>query len=397
MSEARHQSYQAPAEVDGLMRTAGLVGVVGIIASVVGAIGNPDQFFRSYLVAFMFVLAPALGGLALMMVHHMSGGAWGIPVRRLFEAGSRTLPLLALAFIPIVFGMHHLFEWTHLDVVAKDPILQQKQPYLNTSFFIIRAVIYFAVWIGLAFALTSMSRKQDANPMTEDETTRFGSIAAPGLVLYVLTLSFASFDWIMSLDPHWFSTVFGLLTVVGQGLSALAFTIAIAFTLSRTPAMEAALTPNKFHDYGKLMFAFTMLWAYLSFSQFLIIWSANLPEEIPWYIRRFSNGWGPVALVVAFGHFVFPFLMLLSSTLKRAASRLALLAWFVLAMRFVDIHWLIMPNFNGGHFSFHWLDVTTVAGLFGLWLAAYCWNLKGRALLPVGDPYLEEALADGQH
>ncbi len=149
-------------------------------------------------------------------------------------------------------------------------------------------------------------------------------------MLYVLTISFASFDWIMSLDPHWFSTVFGLLVVVGQGLSALAFTIAIGFRLSRTPAMEEALSPNKFHDYGKLMFAFTMLWAYLSFSQFLIIWSANLPEEIPWYIRRFANGWGPVTLLIAFGHFVFPFLMLLSTTLKRAASRLALLAWFVL-------------------------------------------------------------------
>jgi hypothetical protein len=397
MSESRHQSYQAPAEVDGLMRTAGLIGIVGIIASVVGAIGNPEQFYRSYLVAFMFVLAPALGGLALMMVHHLSGGAWGIPVRRMFEAGSRTIPLLALAFVPIAFGMHHLFEWTHLDVVAKDPILQAKQPYLNTSFFLIRAVIYFAVWSALAFALTSVSSKQDTNPTTEQGTERFGSIAAPGLVLYVLTLSFASFDWIMSLDPHWFSTVFGLLIVVGQGLSALAFTVAIGFRLSRTQAMEAALTPNKFHDYGKLMFAFTMLWAYLSFSQFLIIWSANLPEEIPWYITRFTNGWGPVSILLAVGHFIFPFLMLLSSTLKRAASRLALLAWFVLAMRFVDLHWLIMPNFHGGHFSFHWLDVTTVAGLFGLWLAAYCWNLKGRALLPVGDPYLEEALADGQH
>jgi hypothetical protein len=397
MSETRHQSYQAPPEVDRLMRTAGLIGVVGIIASVVGAIGNPEQFFRSYLVAFMFVLAPALGGMALMMVHHLSGGAWGIGIRRLFEAGSRTIPLLALAFIPIVFGMHHLFEWTHLDVVAKDPILQQKQPYLNTSFFIIRAVIYFAVWSGLALMLTSMSKKQDTNPMTEEGTSRFGSIAAPGLVLYVLTFSFASFDWVMSLDPHWYSTVFGLLMVVGQGLSALTFTVAIGFSLSRTPAMESALTPNKFHDYGKLMFAFTMLWAYLAFSQFLIIWSANLPEEIPWYIRRFSNGWGPVSILLAVGHFVFPFLMLLSSTLKRAASRLSLLACFMLVMRFIDLHWLIMPNFHGGHFSFHWLDVTTVAGLFGLWVAAYCWNLKGRALLPVGDPYLEEALADGQH
>jgi hypothetical protein len=397
MSELRPQSFQAPPEVDRLMRTAGLIGAVGLIASVAGAVANPAQFYRSYLVAYLFILAPALGSLAWMMIHYLSGGAWGLGVRRLFEAGSRTLPLLVVLFIPIAFGMHHLYEWTHLDAVAKDPILQHKQPYLNTGFFLVRAAIYFAVWCGLALVLTNWSRAQDEHPTPEGADAKFRVVSGPGLLAYGLTMSFAAFDWVMSLDPHWYSTIFGLLLMVGQGLSTLAFTIAMAFFLSRTAPLEPVLTPNKFHDYGKLLFAFTMLWAYLSFSQFLIVWSANLPEEIPWYIRRLQGGWGAVSLAIALGHFIFPFLMLLSSDLKRHASRLALLASFVLVMRYIDLYWLVMPQFHEGRLEFHWLDVATVVGLFGLWLAAYCWNLKGRALIPVGDPYLEEALADGHH
>lgn len=397
MTELRPSSYQAPPDVDRLMRTAGLIGVVGIIASIVGAMTNPEQFYRSYLVAFLFVLAPATGSLAWMMIHYLSGGAWGLGVRRLLEAGSRTIPLLAILFIPVIIGMPHIYEWTHADIVAKDPILQHKAPYLNTTFFIVRAVIYFAVWSGLALTLTGWSKHQDATPTPEGADAKFRVVSGPGLVLYVATITFASFDWIMSLDPHWYSTIFGLLIAVGQGLSTMAFTIIMAFVLSRSSVMEPVLTPNKFHDYGKLLFAFTMLWAYLGFSQFLIIWSANLPEEVTWYILRFNHGWGTISLIVALGHFVFPFLMLLSSDLKRAASRLAMLAVYFLVMRFIDIHWLVMPNFNEGHFTVHWLDVATVAGLFGIWIAAYCWNLKGRALLPVGDPYLGEALADGHH
>jgi hypothetical protein len=397
MSDLRPEAFQAPPEVDRLMRIAGLVGLVGLVASIVGAMGSPEQFYRSYLVAFLFVLALGLGSLGLMMVHYMSGGAWGLGVRRLLEAASRTLPLLALLFVPIVLGMHHLYEWTDADVVAKDAILQHKQPYLNPTFFLIRAVIYFALWCTLAFVLTGWSKAQDAHPTPEGEDAKFRVVSAPGILIYAITITFAAFDWIMSLDPHWYSTVFGLMIMVGQGLSALAFTCTMGFYLSRTKPMEHVLTPNKFHDYGKLLFAFTMLWAYLSFSQWLIIWSANLPEEVPWYIRRLTNGWGSVSLLVVVGHFIFPFLMLLSSQLKRRASRLALMGAFVLAMRYVEIYWLVMPQFQGGLFAFHWLDITTVAGIFGIWLAAYCWNLKGRALIPVGDPYLEEALADGHH
>ncbi len=395
MSDLRAQSFQAPPDIDRLMRNAGVLGVIGLIATVIGALTNPEQFFRSYLVGYLFVLALPLGSLVLMMVHYLSGGAWGLAVRRPFEAASRTLPLMALLFIPVILGMHSLYEWTHADVVANDPIIRYKTPYLNQGFFILRAVFYFAVWCTLALVLTRWSKAQDAHPTPPPADEKFRRVAAPGILLYAICITFASFDWVMSLDPHWFSTIFGLLFMVGQGVSALAFTIGIAFVLSRTAPMDHVLTPAKFHDYGKLLFAFVMLWAYLSFSQFLIIWSANLPEEIPWYIRRFSNGWGPVSLALALGHFCLPFLILLSRDIKRQASRLALVAAFVLVMRFIDLYWLISPQFHHEQFRLHWLDLAVVVGLFGTWLAVYCWNLKGRALVPVGDPYMEEALADG--
>lgn len=398
MIELRPQNFQAPPEVDRLLRTAGIVGLVGLAATVVGALSDADQFYKSYLVAFCFVTGPALGGLALMMLHYLSGGAWGLAVRRPLEAAARTVPFVAILFLPVIAGMHHLYEWTHLDVVAKDPILTHKAPYLNASFFVGRAVLYFAVWSVLSFVLTKWSKAQDTNPGSmANEDKKFQNLSGVGLLAYAITITFASFDWVMSLDPHWFSTIFGLQFMVGQGLSALAFTTAIAFFLSRVAPMDQVLSQNKFHDYGKLIFAFVMLWAYLSYSQFIIIWSANLPEELPWYIRRFAGAWGGMALLLVFGHFVLPWTMLLSRDLKRRASRLALLACFVLVMRYVDLYWNIAPQFNEGHFAFHWMDVTAVAGLFGLWLAVFCWNLKGRALLPVGDPYLPEALADGHH
>jgi hypothetical protein len=394
MSELRPQDFPVPPEIDRLQRNAAIVGAIGIVASVIGAMANPEQFFRSYLVAFLFVLGPTLGCLALLMVHHLSGGAWGLGVRRLLEAAARNVPLTALLFIPIILGMPHIFEWTHADVVLKDPILQHKQAYLNSTFFVVRAAIYFLVWGGLAFILTNWSRAQDFQPTRPPADRKFRSLSGPGIVLYGITITFASFDWVMSLDPHWYSTVFGLLFMVGQGLSGIAFIAVVAFMVSRRPPMDHVLTPEKFHDYGKLMLAFTMLWAYLAFSQFLIIWSANLPEEVTYYARRMQTGWASLSLVVVIGVFALPYAILLSRDVKRSASRLAYLGAFVFVMRYVDLYWNVQPMLHPEP-SFHWLDLATAAGLLGLWIAAFCWNLKGRALVPVGDPYLEEALADG--
>jgi hypothetical protein len=395
MSDLRPQDFPVPPEIDRLQRLAAIVGAVGIIASVVLLMSSgPEQFYRSYLIAYLWVLGPTLGSLALLMIHHLSGGAWGLGIRRLLEAAARNVVLVAVLFIPIVLGMTHLYEWTHADVVAKDHILQHKEPYLNATWFVIRAVIYFAVWGGLTFLITGWSRAQDFNPTPPPADRKFRSVSGPGVLAYGVTITFASFDWVMSLDPHWYSTVFGLLFMVGQGLSAIALISFVAFIVSRRPPMDHVLSPEKFHDYGKLMLAFTMLWAYLAYSQFLIIWSANLPEEVTYYTRRLNTGWISLSITILIGVFVLPYLLLLSRDMKRSASRLAYLGVFVFIMRYVDLYWMIVPTLHAEP-TFHLLDIATAAGLIGLWTAAFCWNLKGRALVPVNDPYLEEALADG--
>jgi hypothetical protein len=390
----RPQDFPAPPEIDRLQRTAAIAGAIGIVASVVGAMTNPEQFFRSYLVAFLWVLGPTLGCLGLMMIHHLSGGAWGLGVRRVLEAAARNVPLTALLFIPIIIGMPHLYEWANADIVSKDPVLQYKAPYLNSTFFVIRAAIYFLVWGGLAFILTGWSRAQDFRPTLPPADRKFRSLSGPGVLAYAITITFASFDWVMSLDAHWYSTIFGLLFMVGQGLTGIAFTAILAFIISRRPPMDAVLSPEKIHDYGKLMLAFTMLWAYLAYSQFIIIWAANLPEEITYYIRRLDTGWLTLSIIILLGVFVIPYCLLLSRSLKRSASKLAYLGLFVFIMRYVDLYWMVQPMLHAEP-SPHWLDLATAAGLMGLWTAAFCWNLKGPALVPVNDPYLEEALADG--
>jgi len=388
----RAEDFQAPPQIESLQRVALGVGGLGLLATAVGFVVNADQFFRSWLLAYVFLLGFPLGSLALLMVHHLSGGAWGIVIRRSFEAAARTIPLMAVLFLPIVFGMHSLYEWTHAEVVASDAIVAQKAVYLNETGFLIRAVVYFAIWSFFALALTRLSARQDGE---EVHFTRFENLAGPGLLIYALTLTFASVDWVMSLDPHWFSTLFGLWIMVGQALTAFAFVIAIAFLLSRDGRMATAITSDKFHDYGKLLFAFIMLWAYLSYSQFLIIWSANLPEEIPYYLQRLGGGWSVVSIVVILGHFVLPWTLLLFRPTKRAAHRLVAVAVFMLLMRFVDVFWLVAPWVNHGHFGIHWIDVTATLGLLGLWVGVFCHNLRARAIVPVGDPYLAEALADG--
>jgi hypothetical protein len=385
------EDFQVPPQIDALQRIALGVGGLGLIATAIGFVTNADQFYRSYLLAYVFVLGIPLGCLSLLMVHHLTGGGWGLVIRRTFEAASRTIPVMALLFLPIVLGMHTLYEWTHAEA-ANDPIIAQKAIYLNETGFLIRAVVYFAIWSFFALALTRLSARQDSEPV---HFTRFENLAGPGLLIYALSLTFASVDWMMSLDPHWFSTLFGLWVMVSQALTALAFTIVIAFLVSRDGRMSQLITTAKFHDYGTLLYAFVMLWAYLSYSQFLIIWSANLPEEIPYYLQRLGGGWSIVMLVVVLGHFVLPWTLLLFRATKRASHRLVAVAVFMLLMRFVDTFWLISPWTNHGDFGIHWIDVTALLGLLGLWVGLFCHNLRSRALVPVGDPYLAEALADG--
>jgi hypothetical protein len=404
------QTHAVTRDVPALARLQqrGLVlGVVALAAGAIGAFLNLDQFFRSWLIGFLFVLGLSLGSLSLLMLQHLSGGQWGLVSRRVFEAASRTLPLVALAFIPILFGLRPIFLWARPEAMQSDHILQLKAPYLNVPFFTARAVVYFAFWLLCMFLLTRWSAAQDRGEaaVTPEDTVRFRTVSAPGLLFLVVTVTFASVDWIMSVDPHWYSTIFGLLTVVGQGLSALAFTIAVLALIAASGAMAGSLSARHFHDLGKLLLAFVMLWAYLSFSQFLIIWSGNLPEEIPWYIERIRGGWGAVAMLLVIGHFALPFALLLSRDLKRHSTLLARVALFVVAMRLVDLIWLVAPTFShsdgeahpGFSLPVHWMDIVLPIGLAGVWLFLFTRHLRSRALLPFNDPYFKETFAHEPH
>lgn len=384
--------FQAPPQIDTLQRVGLGLGLLGIVGLAVGFAVDHAQFYKSYLLAYVFVLGIPIGSLGLLMIHHLSGGRWSLVLRRTFEASARTIPLMAVLFLPIILGIHDLYEWSHADVAASDPIIRHKVAYLNQTGFIVRAFGYFAIWSVMALLLSRWSVQQDTQDFPLD---RFNKISGPGVLILGLTVTFASVDWVMSLDPHWFSTLFGLWFLVGMTLTALAFSIVVASLLHNNAHIAKALSTDRFHDYGTLMYAFIMLWAYLSYSQFLIIWSANLPEEIPYYLRRFGNGWQGVTLVVVAGHFVLPWLLLLFRSTKRITKRLVAVAAFMLVMRFMDVFWLIAPWVKQGAFGVHWMDIAAVLGVFGLWVGAFCYLLKGRAVLPVGDPYLPEALADG--
>ena len=385
-------SYQPPADLARLHRRGGLFGALGVAASLVGFALQPTQFFHSYLVAWLFWLGIAVGSLAIVMLHHLTRGGWGLMVRRSLEAATRTLPALAILFVPILLGMQAIFPWARPEA-AEDPLIQQKAAYLNPTAFTLRGVLYLAIWALFAFLLSWLSLRQDR---TGDLALfqRMKIVAAPGLAIYCLLATFASVDWLMSLDPHWYSSLFGVYFIVGQGLSALAFLIVMAVYLSQREPMEALFKPHHFHDYGKLMLAFVMIWAYIAISQLLIIYSANLPEEVGWYLERSHGAWLWVSVVLALFHFLLPFLLLLSRDLKRNAKLLSRVAVLVLVMRFVDLYWLAAPSFGHEGLAFHWLDVTTVIGIGGIWFALFTGQLKRRPLLPIRDPFLEEALAD---
>jgi hypothetical protein len=391
MTSLRQTADQLIPELAPRQRQLLMAGGVGLAVSLVGLFFNPAQFLQSYLMAYMFVLGIALGCLALGMVHQLSGGAWGVVIRRPIGAAARTLPLLTLLFLPIALGMRHLYVWTDASLVAHDEVLQHKHVYLNVPFFLIRAAIYFAVWNALSYFLNAWSLEQDE---TGDPriARRMQRLSAGGLLAYGLTITFASFDWLMSLEPHWFSTIYGVLILGGQGLSALAFLIAVLVWLSRRPPLDDIIAPEHFHDLGNLMLAFVMLWAYFAFSQYLIIWSGNLPEEIAWYLHRLQTGWRFVGLSLVLFHFVAPFCLLLSRAVKREAQMIVKVALGVLIVRLVDLFWLIAPEFHTAGVWVSWLDVVLPLSLTAIWLGYFVWQLRGRAILPMHDPQFDEAL-----
>jgi hypothetical protein len=388
------KEFAAPEATRRVQARSLMIGAAALAVSIAGGTlqGDATQFFRSYLLAFSLWMGITLGCLAILMLQHLTGGRWALLIRRPLEAVSRLLPLMALLFVPLLFVLPKLYEWAVPAAVEHDAVLRHKSAYLNPQWFMARAALYFAVWIVVAFLLNRWSAAQD-HEFDPVRVRRTRSLSGPGLVLWGLTVSFAAIDWLMSLDPHWYSSIYGMLIMGGQCLGAIAFMIAMLVLLAKYRPMSELVHADQLHDLGKLMLAFVMIWAYLSFSQFLIIWSANLPEEIPWYLRRMQGGWQYLWLLIIVFHFALPFLLLLSRDLKRAARPLAVLASLVIVMRFFDLLMLIAPNPLPGRengVGFNWLDIGLTLGIGGIWLAAFFWQLRSRPIVPLREPLLEE-------
>jgi hypothetical protein len=380
-----------PPNLSDFQKRATIVGAAGLVVLIAFAFLDRRQFFQAYLLGWTFWTGIAVGSLALLMLQHLTGGGWGFVIRRVLEAATRTLPVMAILFVPVILGAHDVYHhWLDHEELAKHAVVQFKTPYLNLPFFIIRTVIYFAAWILLAFFLNRWSLAQDR---TADNryTKNMRVLSGPGMVALIVTVTFASVDWYMSLEPEWFSTIYGFIWVAAWTLSALAFVIAIMAHLSKEEPMKRIVAPLHFHDLGKLLLALVMLWSYFAFSQYLIIWSGNLPEEIGYYIHRTHGAWGAVIVAIAILHFGAPFLFLLSRNFKRNPNRLVLVAVLILLMRVVDLLWMLVPAFKEEH-RWVWLDLIALVGFGGAWLAVFTWQLGKRSLVPINDPQFESVM-----
>jgi len=385
--ELRASDLAVPVDTPSWQSRALMVGIAGLIFCVIGAVIDLRDFLRGYLIAYMFWTGLSLGCMGLLMVQYLSGGFWGLSIRRILEAGAKNLALMFVAFLPILFLRYHLYDWMN------DPALtRQNHWYLNEPFWMGRWVLYFAIWGYLVITLTRRGDRQDA-PIA-GAPPRFQGLAGLGCVLYALTASFAAVDWIMSLDPHWGSTIYGLIFLVGQGLSALCFSIIMLTVLTRYSPYDRIIKPTQFHDIGKLTLAFVMLFAYFSFSQWLIIWSGNLPEEIGWFLRRVHGAFGWVMIGIVLLHFALPFALLLSRDRKRAGRRLIPIAVLLMIMRMVDIYWYTIPNFRDAKLFSIWYFAAPI-GLGGLWVWAFFFNFRKRPLLPLYEPQVPNFLHQG--
>jgi hypothetical protein len=364
---------------------------VFVVLLVIGLFVDRAQFFHAYLVGFIFWIGITLGSLALLMLQHLTGGVWGLVIRRVLEAATRTLPLMLILFLPLIVGLKQIYPWTNADFMAQTDALKQKAHYLNPSFFIIRSFLYFALWSLMAMLLNWLSMQQDRTA-EKRINKRLQIVSGPGLAILIISITFASIDWVMSLEPAWSSTIFGLIFVAAWSLSALSFTIVVMSWLSQRSPMRGPVQRAHFHDWGNLLMALVMLWTYFAFSQYLIIWSGNLAEETTWYVARKHGGWGVIALAIVIFQFAFPFLSLLSRAAKKSSERLARLAVLILIMRVVDVIWLIEPAFTGEHFHLSWMDLVAPIAIGGLWIAWFAWQLQKRSLLPINDPQVEQAL-----
>jgi hypothetical protein len=391
------QDYKAPESIDRIRQSALIAGVVGLVICIIGIFKAPDHFFPSYLLAFMFVLGLSLGSLGLLMLQHLTGGNWGIIIRRPLESATRALALVAVLFVPIFFGMKYLYAaWLNAPASGEGALSEFQRAYLTLNGFRVRAILYFVVWLILVFLFNRWSREQDVNREDRGLRRRLKMLAGPGIILYVFVMSFAAIDWVMSISPHWASTIYGFLFVAGQLISSMALMIAVVVLLSRTGPLSGVLQPRHIHDLGKLLLTFVMLWAYFSFSQLLIIWSGNQPEEITFYYSRLHSQWGVVAVLVVIFHFFVPFFLLLSRDLKRNTNLLPKIAVWLIFMRLVDLFWMTRPEFTPNAWPNLW-DLAALLALGGLWFFVFAGQLKQLPLLPLGDPKLAEAIEHHEH
>ncbi len=395
-------NYNPPADLkryQGIAIGVGLIALLIWIACISVSGNRGELFFRTYLVAYIFWSGIALGCLGWLLIQYLGGATWGIVIRRQLESGSHTLFLMLVLFVPIAVGLHEIYEWADAEAVKGSEVLTHKSSYLNAGFFVVRTVIYFIVWLTMFYYLKRWSRRQDETG--DPAFVQYAqNLSGPGFVFYGLACTFAGVDWIMSLDPEWFSTMFGLIMIAGQGVSAMAFIISVCVVLARWEPMSHVLQPKHFHDLGKLLLTLVMVWAYFSFSQLLIIWSGNLPEEIPWYLERFQGNWRYIGIGLILLYFFLPFFLLLSRDLKRNSRRLVMVAWLIIVMRFADLLWMIVPEFEHGHsvsIMGYSIYLAATVGMGGIWVGWFFWQLRQRALLPVNDPQLDEALAARGH
>ena len=372
-------------DLEPMMKRSFGIGVIALALCLIGAYFDRPQFFRSYLMAYVFWLGIPVGCFGILMIHHLVGGTWGFVIQRPLEAAIRTFPVMALLFLSIFFGLPDLYVWARPEAVAQDHILQQKSAYLNATSFSFRAALYFGIWILVGTFLTRWSREQDRTANTS-LVERLQNLSGPGLVLYGLTVTFSAIDWLMSLEPRWYSTIYGMIFMVSHGLVALAFVIGVAFFLSRREPLSEVMAPWVFQDLGNLLLAFVMLWAYTSFSQFLLIWVENLSHEIPWYLHRTMGGWGAIAVALLVLQFALPFLLLLSRAVKRKAATLCGVAVMIGLMHWVELFWFVAPTFHPQGLSIHWTSVVAPIAIGGIWFSAFLWQLQGHSLLPFRDP-----------
>jgi hypothetical protein len=395
----------APAVVKTIAQRLLIVGGVFALVSVWFAFAHPDEFYSAYLVGFMDWLGVALGSMAIIMIRHLTGGGWGVVIRRLQGAAMRTLPLLTVLFVPIMIavGQGRMYPWAMpFDKISEPHIREHLEKhkfilagYLNLNGFWVRAAIYFLIWNVLSFLLSTWSREGDSAG-ARDNTDRFKAVSGPGLILLGGTLSFAAIDWVMSLDPSWISTIFGLVILIGGVLAAMCFAVVVERILYDYKPLSQMLKPDFVHDHGKWMLAFTMVWAYFNFSQWLIIWAGNLPAEITYYIRRINGGWGYVGLIIVVGHFALPFAILLSRPFKRDIRKLVWLAVWLLLMRWLDLLWIIEPNFSST-LRITAADIVVSIAMGCLWMAYFFRNLGSLPLLPAYDPSAVEVLEPAHH